>query len=67
MAFPTPQEAALAGGHTSAETHVLAQAVGEDDAVIILMSPGWPQPDCVFCRRVEGGWVEQSTTSGQTV
>lgn len=31
------------------------------------MSPGWPQPDCVLCRRFENGWVEQGTTSGQTV
>ncbi len=67
MAFRTPQEAALAGDRTSVETHVLAQAVGEDDAVIILMSSGWPQPDCVICRRLEDGWVEQGTTSGQTV
>ena len=67
MAFRTPQEAALAGDRTSAETYVLAQAVGEDDAVIIVMSPGWPEPDCVLCRRFENGWVEQGTTSGQTV
>ena len=67
MGFGTPQEAALAGNHISGETYVLAQAVGEDDAVIILMSPGWPQPDCVLCRRFEEGWVEQGTTSGQTV
>ena len=67
MAFRTPQEAALAGDRTSAETRALAQAVGEDDAVIILMSPGWPQPDCVLCRRVEDGWIERGTTSGQTV
>ena len=67
MAFRTPQEAALAGDHTSAETYVVVQAVGEDDAVVILMSPGWPQPDCVLCRGFEDGWVEQGTTSGQTV
>lgn len=46
---------------------MLAQAVGEDDAVIILMSPGRPQPDCGLCRRYEDGWVEGSSTSGQTV
>ncbi len=67
MGFGTPQEAALAGDHISAETYVLAQAVGEDDAVVILMSPGWPQPDCVLCRRFGDGWLEQGTTSGQTV
>jgi hypothetical protein len=67
VAFRTPQDAALAGDRTSAETRVLAQAVGEDDAVIILMSPGWPQPDCVLCRRFEDGWVERGTTNGQTV
>jgi hypothetical protein len=31
------------------------------------MSPGWPQPDCVHCRRFEDGWVEQGMTSGQTI
>ena len=67
MAFGTPQEAALAGDRTSSETYVLAQTVGEGYAVIILMSPGWPQPDCVLCRRVEDGWIERGTTSGQTV
>jgi hypothetical protein len=67
VAFRTPQEAALAGDRTSAETHVLVQAVGDDDALIILMTPGWPQPDCVLCRRTEDGWVEQGSTSGQTV
>lgn len=63
----SPQDAALAGDHTSPETRVLAQAVGDRNAVVILMSPGWPQPDCVFCRRSEDGWVELGTTSGQTV
>ncbi len=67
VAFSTPQEAALAGDHISAETHVLAQAVGQDDAAIILMSPAWPQPDCVLCQRYEDGWVEGSSTSGQTI
>jgi hypothetical protein len=67
VAFPSPHEAALAGDHTSPQTRVLAQVVGENDAVVILMSPGWPQPDCVLCRRSDGGWIERGTTSGQTV
>ncbi len=67
MGFRTPQEAALAGDRISAETYVLAQAVGKEDAVIVLMSPGWPQPDCVLCRRFEDGWLEQGSTSGQTI
>ena len=46
---------------------VLAQAVGQDDALVILMSSGWTQPDRVLCRRFEDGWVERGTTAGQTV
>jgi hypothetical protein len=67
VAFPSPEEAALAGDHTSAQTRVLIQAVGQHDAVVILMSPGWPEPDCVLCPRSSEGWIERVTTSGHTV
>src|SRR3954449_9831070 len=45
---------------------VVASAVGENHAGIVLTAPGWGFPELVACYRDEGGWHEASSTSGRT-
>src|SRR4051794_4527214 len=61
VGFATPEEAALAGDRVRSEAFVLAQAATEGNALVVLMSPGWPQPDWVACRRGDDGWAEGSS------
>ena|SRR2546425_10405965 len=67
MAFASAEEAALAGDRTSAETKVLTSVQSGPHAAVLITSPGWPQPDLVFCYQDQTGWTEGSSTTGATV
>jgi hypothetical protein len=57
---------ALAGDHITADTRVIASAIGDNVAAIILMDPRWADPDRVLCLRDEDGWIEAGSGSGRT-
>jgi len=67
VGFATPEEAALAGDRVTPDTFVVARASTEDAAVVILMAPGWAQPDRVDLQRGEDGWTEITSGSGGTI
>jgi hypothetical protein len=67
VGFATPERAALAGDRTTTDTFVVTSATTENDAIVILMSPGWPGPDWVHVRRYEDGWEEGSSGDGHTI